>query len=89
MHTFHISFGECMITLHDVVYQLGLPINEQYVNGCLTDFKRYIEGGRLAWVYFEQLLGVLPPADCIDKFTVKCTWMQETFPSSGRRRRDS
>ncbi|KAL4373518.1 hypothetical protein AHAS_Ahas05G0089800 [Arachis hypogaea] len=25
------------------------------------------------------LLGVLPPADCIDKFTVKCTWMQEIF----------
>ncbi|RYQ86392.1 hypothetical protein Ahy_B10g106065 [Arachis hypogaea] len=22
---------------------------------------------------------ILPPADCIDKFTVKCTWMQDTF----------
>ncbi|RYR30899.1 hypothetical protein Ahy_B01g055687 [Arachis hypogaea] len=27
----------------------------------------------------EELLGVLPPADCIDKFTVRCSWMQETF----------
>ncbi|RYR32145.1 hypothetical protein Ahy_B01g057138 [Arachis hypogaea] len=27
----------------------------------------------------SELLGVLPPANCIDKFTVKCTWMQETF----------
>ncbi|RYQ91117.1 hypothetical protein Ahy_B09g096983 isoform C [Arachis hypogaea] len=41
-HTFHLSFGECIITLQD-------------------------------------LLGVLPPLDCIDKFTLKCTWMQETF----------
>ncbi|RYQ97649.1 hypothetical protein Ahy_B08g093728 [Arachis hypogaea] len=29
--------------------------------------------------WFQELLSVLPPADCIDKFTVKCTWMQETF----------
>ncbi|RYR04267.1 hypothetical protein Ahy_B06g083915 [Arachis hypogaea] len=27
----------------------------------------------------EELLGVLPPADCINKFTVRCSWMQETF----------
>ncbi|RYR74438.1 hypothetical protein Ahy_A02g009155 [Arachis hypogaea] len=32
-----------------------------------------------AWVWFEELLGVLSPANCIDKFTVKCTWFQETF----------
>ncbi|RYR29285.1 hypothetical protein Ahy_B01g053651 [Arachis hypogaea] len=27
----------------------------------------------------EELLGVLPPLACIDKFTVRCSWMQETF----------
>ncbi|QHN94256.1 uncharacterized protein DS421_17g599650 [Arachis hypogaea] len=48
-HTFHFPFGECTVTLQDVAYQLGLPINGQYVNGCLTDFERYIEGGCLAW----------------------------------------
>ncbi|RYR64324.1 hypothetical protein Ahy_A03g010455 isoform B [Arachis hypogaea] len=79
MHTFHLPFGEYTITLEDVAYQLGLLINGQYVSGCLTDFERYIDGGRLAWVWFEELLGVLLPPDCIDKFTIKCTWMQETF----------
>ncbi|RYR50447.1 hypothetical protein Ahy_A07g037058 isoform D [Arachis hypogaea] len=74
-----MSFRECMIILQDVAYQLGLPIDGQYINGCLTDFVRHIEGGCLAWVWFEELLGVLPPANCIDKFTMKCTWFQETF----------
>ncbi|RYR55684.1 hypothetical protein Ahy_A06g030862 [Arachis hypogaea] len=27
----------------------------------------------------EELLGVLPLANCINKFTVKCSWMQDTF----------
>ncbi|QHN77378.1 uncharacterized protein DS421_19g652180 [Arachis hypogaea] len=27
----------------------------------------------------DELLGVLPPANCIDKFIVKCTWFEETF----------
>ncbi|RYQ82488.1 hypothetical protein Ahy_B10g101076 [Arachis hypogaea] len=74
MHTFHMPFGECTITLQDVAYQLGLPIDGQYVSGYLTDFARHIEGGQPACVWFEELLGVLPPANCIDKFTVKCTW---------------
>ncbi|QHO21557.1 uncharacterized protein DS421_11g347790 [Arachis hypogaea] len=78
-HTFHMPFGECTITLQDVAYHRGLPINGQYVSGCLTNFSRYIEGGRPPWVWFEELLGVLPPANCIDKFTVKCTWFEETF----------
>ncbi|RYQ98693.1 hypothetical protein Ahy_B07g086454 isoform A [Arachis hypogaea] len=28
-HTFHMLFGECTITLHDVAYQLGLPVYEK------------------------------------------------------------
>ncbi|RYQ90217.1 hypothetical protein Ahy_B09g096439 isoform B [Arachis hypogaea] len=63
----------------DVAYHLGLPIDGQYVSGCLTDFSRFIEGSRPPWVWFEELLGVLPPANCIDKFIVKCTWFEETF----------
>ncbi|RYR35516.1 hypothetical protein Ahy_A10g050667 [Arachis hypogaea] len=35
--------------------------------------------GRVKPDLFEELLGVLPPTNCINKFTVKCTWMQETF----------
>ncbi|RYR12525.1 hypothetical protein Ahy_B04g070040 isoform E [Arachis hypogaea] len=37
-HTFHMPFGECTITLQDVAYQLGLPIDGEAVSGCLTDF---------------------------------------------------
>ncbi|RYR33214.1 hypothetical protein Ahy_A10g047772 [Arachis hypogaea] len=48
-HTFHMPFGECMITLQDVAYHLRLPIDGQCVSSCLMDFERYIEGGRPAW----------------------------------------
>ncbi|RYQ87737.1 hypothetical protein Ahy_B09g095274 [Arachis hypogaea] len=65
MHTFPMPLGECIITLQDLAYQLGLPIDGQYVNGCLTNFERYIDGGRPAWEWFEELLGILPHANCI------------------------
>ncbi|RYR52628.1 hypothetical protein Ahy_A06g027515 [Arachis hypogaea] len=73
MYTFHMSFGECMVMLQDVAYQLDLFFDGQYVSRCLTDFDRP------AWDWFQELLSVLPSADCIDKFAVKCTWMQEIF----------
>ncbi|XP_015952929.1 uncharacterized protein LOC107477431 [Arachis duranensis] len=69
--------------VHDYTIGCGIPIRApidgNYVNGCLTEFEKFIEGGRPTWVWFEELLGVLPPTKCIDKFTVKYSWMQETF----------
>ncbi|QHO00155.1 uncharacterized protein DS421_13g404060 [Arachis hypogaea] len=78
-HTFHMPFGECTITLQDVAYQLRLSIDEHYVSSCLTDFQTYIKGGRPAWVWFQELLGVVPPANQIQKFAVNCRWFKETF----------
>ncbi|RYQ90000.1 hypothetical protein Ahy_B09g096338 isoform B [Arachis hypogaea] len=63
----------------DVAYQLGLPVDGRYVSGFLTDFHVYIDGGRPAWQWFHELLGVLPLANQIQKFAVNCTWFQETF----------
>ncbi|RYR12995.1 hypothetical protein Ahy_B04g070227 isoform B [Arachis hypogaea] len=63
----------------DVAYQLGLPVDGRYVSGCLSEFHIYIEGGRPAWVWFEELLGVVPSPSQVQKYAVNCSWFQETF----------
>ncbi|RYQ90281.1 hypothetical protein Ahy_B09g096457 isoform B [Arachis hypogaea] len=39
-HTFHMPFGECTVTLQDMAYQFGLPIDGFPVSGCLSDFEQ-------------------------------------------------
>ncbi|XP_072056362.1 serine/threonine-protein phosphatase 7 long form homolog [Arachis hypogaea] len=63
----------------DVAYQLGLLVDGRYVSGCLSEFHIYIEGGRPSWVWFQELLGVIPPPSQVQKYAVNCSWFQETF----------
>ncbi|QHO38405.1 uncharacterized protein DS421_4g120060 [Arachis hypogaea] len=76
-HTFHMPFGECTMTLQDVAYQLGLPIDGEAVSGCLTDFENLMENGRPAWVWFRELFGELPPQNKVKQMTVCYTWFHE------------
>ncbi|RYQ90886.1 hypothetical protein Ahy_B09g096837 isoform B [Arachis hypogaea] len=63
----------------DMAYQLGLPVDGRYVSGCLSEFHIYIQGGRPAWEWFQELLGVIPPPSQVQKYAVNCSWFQETF----------
>ncbi|RYR05122.1 hypothetical protein Ahy_B06g084971 isoform B [Arachis hypogaea] len=70
----------------DVAYQLGLPVDGRYVSGCLSEFHIYIDGGRPPWVWFQELLGVIPPPSQVQKYALNCSWFQETFADkSGNR----
>ncbi|QHN80431.1 uncharacterized protein DS421_20g678100 [Arachis hypogaea] len=74
-----MPFGECTITLQDVAYQLGLPVDGQAISGCMTDFHIHIEGARPAWEWFEELFGELPPPDKRKLYTVHFTWFHDRF----------
>ncbi|XP_072087024.1 serine/threonine-protein phosphatase 7 long form homolog [Arachis hypogaea] len=74
-----MPFGECSITLQDVAYQLGLPIDDEPVSGCLTEFENLMEHGRPAWVWFRELFGELPPQSKVKQMTVCYTWFYERY----------
>ncbi|XP_020963381.1 serine/threonine-protein phosphatase 7 long form homolog [Arachis ipaensis] len=78
-HTFHLPFGECTVTLQDVAFQLGLPVDGEAVSGCLGEFETYMEGGRPAWEWFEDLFGERPPPNKVKQMTVHFTWFRDRF----------
>ena len=72
-HTFHLPIGECTITLEDVVVLLRLRIDGRVVNGS-TNFSR-----QLIEEYCENLLGVHPKGNEIDRSGIKLGWLNRTF----------
>ncbi|QHN79316.1 uncharacterized protein DS421_19g669020 [Arachis hypogaea] len=58
-HTFYMPWGECTITLQDVVYHLGLRADGDPVGGCFRDFQAHYHTE--AWELVECLLGARPP----------------------------
>ncbi|RYR08601.1 hypothetical protein Ahy_B05g076357 [Arachis hypogaea] len=55
MHTFHMPFRECTITLQDVAYQMGLFVDGKAVSRCLTNFEQPV------WEWFQELFSELSP----------------------------
>ncbi|KAF1898843.1 hypothetical protein Lal_00018963 [Lupinus albus] len=69
-HTFHFPCGECTVTLKDVAYQLGIPIDGQVVTGMTS-----MDWNELCL----RLLGVVPIGNELMGQRVKLTWLERTF----------
>ncbi|MED6201365.1 hypothetical protein PIB30_094212 [Stylosanthes scabra] len=73
----HVSHN---VTVEDVAYQLGLPVDGEPVSGCLSEFPKFMPGVRRpAWEWFEELFGQRPPEAVTEKMTVTFSWFTETF----------
>ncbi|XP_040937995.1 serine/threonine-protein phosphatase 7 long form homolog [Gossypium hirsutum] len=70
-HTFHLSCGECTVTLEDVALQLRLPIDESSVTGVSAIAKP------AALCY--SLLGASPGDDESNLSGLKFTWLKANF----------
>ncbi|QHO40641.1 uncharacterized protein DS421_5g138880 [Arachis hypogaea] len=81
IHTFHMPWGECTITLQNIAYHLRLHAHGEPADGCFWDFHTWY--GSETWELVEQLLGVRPPAvqqqgaKRKESFSLKLTWLQE------------
>ncbi|KAF1896238.1 hypothetical protein Lal_00018517, partial [Lupinus albus] len=69
-HTFHLPIGECTITLEDVAYQIGLPIDGDVVTGPTN----------MDWnVVCHNLLGAVPTDRQIVGQQIQMSWLDSTF----------
>ncbi|XP_019450702.1 PREDICTED: serine/threonine-protein phosphatase 7 long form homolog [Lupinus angustifolius] len=69
-HIFHFPCGEAIVTLEDVTYQLGIPIEGEVVTGVTsTDWEELC----------IQLLGVVSVGNELMGQRVKLTWLERTF----------
>ncbi|MBA0624006.1 hypothetical protein Godav_009421 [Gossypium davidsonii] len=71
--TFHLSRGECTITLEDMQLQLGLPVDAS----TLTEFVQFSDWGAICY----DLFGDIP--DNIYEGRIEMGWLRDTFPESG------
>ncbi|XP_039027405.1 protein MAINTENANCE OF MERISTEMS-like [Hibiscus syriacus] len=69
-HTIHFPSGETMITLEDVAYQLGVPMNGAHV-------VRQNNYEPKTLVY--EVLGKVSLSECIDGYRVRMTWLESEF----------
>ncbi|XP_019442356.1 PREDICTED: serine/threonine-protein phosphatase 7 long form homolog [Lupinus angustifolius] len=69
-HTFHFTCGEATITLEDVAYQLGIPIEGEVITGVTS----------MDWEDIcMQLLGAVLAGNELMGQRVKLTWLERTF----------
>ncbi|KAF1883231.1 hypothetical protein Lal_00030335 [Lupinus albus] len=69
-HTFHLPIGECTVTLEDVAYQLGLPIDGNIITGPTN----------MDWnVVCHNLLGAVPNERQIVGQRIQMSWLDSTF----------
>ncbi|RYQ93166.1 hypothetical protein Ahy_B09g099448 [Arachis hypogaea] len=59
-HTFHMPFGECTITLQDVAYQLGLPVDGRYeLLGVIPPLSQ-VQNFAVNCTWFQETFGECP-----------------------------
>ncbi|XP_039015665.1 protein MAINTENANCE OF MERISTEMS-like [Hibiscus syriacus] len=69
-HTFHLPCGEVTITLEDVAYQLGVPIN---------GIPLMLRNTYKVNILISNLLENETPTDVIDGLRVRMTWLESEF----------
>ncbi|RYQ96831.1 hypothetical protein Ahy_B08g092717 [Arachis hypogaea] len=62
-----------------MAFQLGLSVDGKAVSGCLAEFEKFMENGRPAWEWFQELFGELPPPNKVKQMTVHFTWFHQRF----------
>ncbi|MBA0753128.1 hypothetical protein Gogos_020181, partial [Gossypium gossypioides] len=68
-HTFHLTCGECIITLEDVQLQLGLPVDGSALTGS-------VQSANWGAIYYD-LLGAIPIN--IYGGRIEMGWLRDTF----------